>query len=45
MDRALALAGFKDLVRALGVERYWRATGQWGDFARPAGEDDFEITR
>jgi hypothetical protein len=21
---------------------YWRASGEWGDFARPLGDDDFE---
>jgi len=38
-------AGFKDLVRGLGLHDYWRASGHWGDFARPIGEDDFEIIR
>jgi TolB-like protein len=33
---------FKDLVRRYGYYDYWRATGEWSDFARPAGEDDFE---
>jgi tetratricopeptide (TPR) repeat protein len=37
-----ALPGFKTLVRDLGYLGYWRTTGQWGDFARPLGEDDFE---
>jgi adenylate cyclase len=37
--------GFKDLVREARVLDYWRATGQWGEFARPLGEDDFEIVR
>jgi len=36
------LPGFKDLVRKLGLAGYWRATGNWGDFCRPVGEDDFE---
>ena len=34
---------FKDLLREMGVVDYWRATGNWGDFARPLGDDDFEI--
>jgi len=34
--------GFKDLMRRYGYESYWRATGDWGDFCRPAGENDFE---
>jgi TolB-like protein len=33
---------FKVLVRDLGLVAYWRATGNWGDFCRPVGEDDFE---
>jgi TolB-like protein/DNA-binding winged helix-turn-helix (wHTH) protein len=36
------LPGFKDLVQELGLAHYWRSTGQWGDFCRPIGEDDFE---
>ncbi len=36
---------FKQFVRDLGIYDYWRASGQWGDFARPVGEDDFEIYR
>ena len=34
---------FKDLVRRYGFYDYWRRTGEWGDFARPVGDDDFEI--
>ena len=37
--------GFKAIVRELGIDDYWRSTGCWGDFARPVGEDDFEIVR
>jgi adenylate cyclase len=33
---------FKQLVRDLGIYDAWRAIGQWGDFARPVGDDDFE---
>lgn len=36
---------FKQLVRDLGLYDYWRKTGKWGDFARPVGDDDFEIYR
>jgi hypothetical protein len=39
------LPGFKDLLHELGVVAYWRATGQWGDFARPIDDDDFEVFR
>ena len=31
--------GFKDLLRKAGVVDYWRATGRWGDFCKPVGED------
>ena len=36
-------AGFKQLVRDLGIDDYWRQSGKCGDFARPVGDDDFEI--
>ncbi len=36
------LPGFKDLVRDLNLVTYWRATGEWGEFTRPLGSDDFE---
>jgi TolB-like protein len=42
---ARATAGFKTLVRDLGLYDYWRTSGHWGDFARPVGEHDFEIFR
>lgn len=35
------LPGFKNLVEELGLVDYWREYG-WGDFCRPAGEEDFE---
>jgi hypothetical protein len=35
-------ASFKDLVRDIGLVDYWRESGDWGDFCRPTGEDDFE---
>jgi TolB-like protein len=34
---------FKDVLEAIGLPDYWRATGKWGDFVRPLGEDDFEV--
>jgi hypothetical protein len=34
--------GFKAILRDLGLSDYWRTSGEWGDFARPVGEDDFE---
>jgi len=37
------LPAFKDLAREVGLVTYWRTTGQWGDFARPVGNDDFEF--
>lgn len=36
------LAGFKDVLRDLGLVEYWRSTGNWGDYCRPIGDDDFE---
>ncbi len=36
------LSEFKSLVRAWGFEDYWRTTGNWGDYCRPVGLDDFE---
>jgi TolB-like protein len=36
------LPEFKALVRAWGLEDYWRATGNWGEYCRPSGPDDFE---
>jgi len=35
------LPGFKALIRAWGLEDYWRSSGHWGDFCRPVGPDDF----
>jgi adenylate cyclase len=43
LRRARQTPGFKQLVRDLGVYDYWRASGNWGDFARPLGDDDFEL--
>ncbi len=36
------LPGFKDLVRDFGLVDYWRKSGNWGDFCKPVGEDDFK---
>jgi tetratricopeptide (TPR) repeat protein len=33
---------FKDIVRELGLVDYWRSSGNWGDFCKPVGTDDFE---
>jgi adenylate cyclase len=38
------LPEFKGLLRELGLVDYWRQTGRWGDFVRPVGDDDFEVT-
>jgi hypothetical protein len=37
--------GFRAMLKDLGLDRYWRESGNWGDFARPVGDDDFEIIR
>jgi hypothetical protein len=34
---------FKAILRDLGIADYWRQSGNWGDYARPLGDDDFEI--
>lgn len=34
--------GFRDFVHELGLVDYWRDTGNWGDFCKPVGSDDFE---
>jgi hypothetical protein len=34
---------FKDIVRDVGLVEYWRKSGNWGNFARPLGDDDFEM--
>jgi TolB-like protein/tetratricopeptide (TPR) repeat protein len=36
------LEGFKDFIHDIGLVDYWRTTGNWGDFCRPLGDDDFE---
>jgi TolB-like protein len=33
---------FKDLLRALGLVQYFRASRKWGDFCKPVGTEDFE---
>jgi uncharacterized membrane protein YccC len=33
---------FKDLMREMHIVEYWRATGNWGDFCKPLGAEDFE---
>jgi hypothetical protein len=33
---------FKDLLRQLGLVDYFRASGNWGDFCKPLGTEDFE---
>jgi hypothetical protein len=37
-----AQPGFKELMREAGIVDYWRASGKWGDFCKPVGDDDFE---
>ncbi len=33
---------FKAMLRDFGLVDYWRSTGNWGDFCKPVGADDFE---
>jgi TolB-like protein/class 3 adenylate cyclase len=35
------LPAFKTYVREIGLYDYWRKSGNWGDFCRPVGDDDF----
>lgn len=35
---------FKDILRDLGLVDYWRSTGNWGDFCKPVGAEDFECS-
>jgi TolB-like protein len=35
-------AEFKGMLSELRLAEHWRATGKWGDFARPLGANDFE---
>jgi adenylate cyclase len=43
LARVRQTTDFKQLMRDLGLYDFWRSTGQWGEFARPVGDDDFEI--
>ena len=35
-------AVLKELAKDVGLLTYWRTTGEWGAFARPLPNDDFE---
>lgn len=45
MRNARKTSEFKQLLRDMGLMSYWRRSGQWGDFARSLGDDDFEIIK
>ena len=32
---------FKAQIRKIGLVDYWRSSGNWGDFCKPLGKDDF----
>ena len=34
---------FKAIVSDLGLVDYWRSSGNWGDFAKPIGEGDYQL--
>ena len=42
MDEARKDPRFRNVVRRMGLVDYWRATGNWGEFCKPVGKDDFE---
>jgi len=44
LHEARQTEAFKQFVRELGFERVWRTSGNWGDFCKPVGADDFECT-
>ena len=33
---------FKKILRDMGLVDYWRRSGNWGDYCKPVGADDFE---
>jgi hypothetical protein len=33
---------YKEMLRQFGFVNYWRTTGNWGEFCKPVGKDDFE---
>lgn len=33
---------FKEIIREVGLADYWRKSGDWGDYCKPVGSDDFE---
>ena len=39
------LPAFKQLLQEAGLVDYWLSTGNWGDFCRPVGNDDFECIK
>jgi hypothetical protein len=39
------LPEFKALVIELKLDEYWRTTGKWGEFCKPAGANDFDCRR
>ncbi|MEP7313471.1 MAG: TIR domain-containing protein [Pseudomonadota bacterium] len=44
MQPVRRLAGFKDLLRDQGLVDYWRKSGNWGEFCKPVGANDFECS-
>ena len=44
LQEARKTTGFKDLVREIGFVDMWRKSGDWGDFCRPVGAEDFECS-
>ena len=33
---------FKEVVRVMGLDAYWRSSSHWSEFCKPVGADDFE---
>lgn len=42
LSEARRTAGFKRFARDVGFVDLWREMGDWGDYCRPLGADDFE---
>ncbi|MFC1840550.1 hypothetical protein ACFL1N_13280 [Thermodesulfobacteriota bacterium] len=42
MRKVRQLPAFKAYTRNIGLYDYWCTIGDWGDFCRPVGDDDFE---
>ena len=42
LKQVRATPAFKQFLLDVGLAEMWRATGSWGDFCKPVGDDDFQ---